>query len=137
MSLFSLSRLIRRAPDALLDDALAALPEQAFRLRARDAAIALPEGWRATFAWELERDKSWATEPDGITVTLHGVPVLRLLDLRRRPPYPTHWTVTKRPTTPSLIRQAAHALTVLTACVDTPAPGFHPAFERPNWDAYE
>jgi antitoxin (DNA-binding transcriptional repressor) of toxin-antitoxin stability system len=135
MSLFALSKLVRKAPDVCLDEALAALPEQAFRLRARDAAIALPNGWRATFAWEGERDKACATEPDSITITLHGVPVLRLVDLRRRAPYPTHWTVTKRPTTPTLTRAAAQAVAVLTACVRTPAPGFHPTFARPDWDS--
>lgn len=137
MQIFGRSVLVRRNPDDVLDAALAALPEAAFRLRARDAAIVLANGWRARFAWEGERDKAWASEADSLVITLHGVDVLRVVDLRRRAPYPEQWTVSKRPTTRALILGAADALNRLAACTLNPPPGFVPAFERPEWDAFE
>lgn len=121
--------------ERLCRDALEALPEEAFRLTARDAAIALPEGWKARFAWEQDKDLAWERGPDAIALTRHGVEVLRVLDLRRRPPYPVQWSVSRWPSDPATLVGCAHALEALARATRVPAPSFHPTFSRPDWDA--
>jgi hypothetical protein len=80
-----------------LKDTVNALPEEVFHLKGFEASQRLAPGWKVKLSLDEGRDLVGSSLTKSLTLTLHGVEMLRISDLRAQPPHPNQLSIIKMP----------------------------------------